>query len=313
MFQKVPILKLFISKLKEFKCDLGKVTLLSAVCFVSDYLLYLTGKKHRVVLLMDETIQSGSLDKVLTISGEAMDIINGGRYYSNARSFDVIFSSLRYDLVRGLASSSGRKLSIIPLPMLVNPFSLFSKYKEGQQYLNALIAQTGGHPRTLEFLFKVLENYGHRGIEIILHELTEEVKDKYEGLVRAEICIPVIISEKVPLSSKPANCEETYDELIESGVYTESVSVGDFVPQMPLIFLRVFAELNREKFPWVRHLNLLLFSNGDPRTFSGLTNDDFHFHWEVMMRELMAGKSLTVSQFYRGSKLLFGKDWVNAK
>lgn len=259
-----------------------------AVKLISEYLLKQTGEKQRIVLMVDESVESGNVYDMLKKIGTLLDIQFAS--FPNLKSLDFVFTTLSVSLVQNYKTGSGRSVSVIPLPLLHNAKTLFSSghaVRETSRKLQCLLAFAGGHPRTLEYVKDLESSIPLENLSVLMNSLTCKVLDKYpRHNFSSKFVIPALLGDPVKLCEFPNGSEKSFDTLVMEGVYSNSCDNQEwFTPTMPLIYIRCFAKDNASsssEIGWVWHLYKLITLCDDPESFCGIKNDSFHYHWVTM-------------------------------
>ena len=175
-------------------------------------------KKQKVVIIIDEFLrcaEESESNRKLLLSSISQFLDNQYRYSDSFESVDFIISTLEFLPIENFESTSGRAFELISLPPLLNSIVLLKKYETfvGEKTLDYLEAHGAGHPRTLQYLDKVLEDQykiGRFDLKYLMDGVERKISEKYSFLSYSELIKAVLI--------RKSKDKKIIDQLVSMGI-----------------------------------------------------------------------------------------------
>lgn len=184
-----------------------------------------------------------------------------------------------------------------------------------------IIADCGGHPRSLEVLHNLLRETATQGSmdkrEVNYTTLSMRMErqfvsyGRFASSLNLAILKPVLLGTKLKLSDVVVLPNKTVQHFVSNGTYVNALESSDdlcIVPTVPLLHVRMWALATKDGEPGLERdiaravADYMLTGIAWPvGPAAGRYLEFYHAGWEFIVRTLCAGTKQTFGEHYRGA------------
>jgi hypothetical protein len=287
------------------------MSLQKVVIWITEVVKHISGgKKNALLLCIDEIMKSrGVTEETKTNPNQIISAVGNCLGHGN---FEALITSPHI-----FATGSGRAIDWVTLNplafeealLLFNSNILFpgSAPENIPNRVAAVIQDCNGHPRSLEYLAKILRDKKSYSAAPPYHELLSSVANSWSSApaqcLTADRIRPALLQEPVGNFSPISETDPTtFGSLLAEGLYINSVTWKEpIIPILSPLFLYIFAKTNN----WKNNIDgdlakIILGMFEQEPNFNWESFEWFHAHWEWLIRCLFSGKALNLNSLYKG-------------
>ncbi|KAH3767429.1 hypothetical protein Pelo_696 [Pelomyxa schiedti] len=298
-------------------------------------MIFLDSRASHMFLGVDEIVKTKKFCKhILTEIGGVLDHFdekNPKRVFSLVTSLDALY-------VKELETSSGRKITWIPLPALkysdsVSLFDALPSYIKDNESVKCVISDCGGHPRSLEWLYLAVKDVPEtEPTKLSYSSITAEIEKSLRCtgtfcdfpldwlkpvLLGTQCNLTDIVGQQPNPKDSSSSIHITVKDLIKSGYYCnsqETVHNLHVVPRMTPLQIQLWAKNQQSKTTLdgqVARLILEYLITGlswPTGSSSGQKLEEFHFGWESLVGILQSSEQITLEGHYKGATFIQGSN-----